>query len=60
MTVRRTTRVPSRSKGARPVVDKLFQKPLSDWLAEWKANKARTPVPSQPPARQPSHACESE
>ena len=53
MTARRVLRATARIQSARPA-DSLFQKPLTTWYAEWKAQKARTSGPNSSPARQPS------
>jgi hypothetical protein len=54
MTDRSKTRIPSRIKNSRTTADTLFQKPLSDWFAEWKAKKALTPAPCRSPRQQSS------
>jgi len=52
MTDRSKTCVPSCSKNSRTTADTLFQKPLSDWFAEWKAKNALTPAPNRTPQQQ--------
>ncbi len=50
MTVRSMPRVRNRVRGARPTADQLFQKPLSEWFAQWKAGKANSRGTTQTPS----------
>jgi hypothetical protein len=50
MTVRSMPRVRNRVRSARPTADKLFQKPLSEWYAQWKAGKANSRGTTQTPS----------
>jgi hypothetical protein len=50
MTARPESRATARRQAARPA-DKLFQKPLTAWFAEWKAQKAKSPPPGRARSR---------
>jgi len=51
MTSRRPPRTTTRHYGSRPSTDRLFQKPITTWYAEWKARRSDAPaVPQNPPA----------
>jgi hypothetical protein len=50
MTVRSTYCARGRTRDARPVPARVFQKPLSEWYAEWRASKARTAAAAPTPA----------
>ena len=56
MTARRVIRTTARTDSARPadVTATLFRKPLTEWFAAWKAQKAQASTPSNATTRQSS------